>query len=45
MDKITLAEEAAKAGGLINLDQVDDNVMEDIDWLRAADPGEGSRQV
>ena len=40
VDKITLAEEVAKAGGLIDLDQADDNVMEDVDWLRPADPGE-----
>ena len=40
MGKTTLAEEAAKAGGLIDLDQGYDNVMEDTDWLRAANPGE-----
>ena len=33
--KTTLPDEAAKAGGLIDLAEDDDNVLEDTDWLRS----------
>ena len=36
----TLPDEADKAGGLIDLGEHDDDIMEDTDWLKTADPGE-----
>ena len=40
VSKTTLPDEVEKAGGLIDLEEGDEEVMEDTDWLRAADPGE-----
>ena len=40
MGKTALPDEVEKAGGLIDLEEGDEEVMEDTDWLRAADPGE-----
>ena len=33
--KTTLPDEATKAGGLIDLAEDDDDVLEDTDWLRS----------
>ena len=38
LDKTTLPDEAAKAGGLIDLNEDNDGMLEDTDWLRS-DPG------
>ena len=38
MGKTTLPDEVEKAGGLIGLEEGDEEVMEDTDWLRS-DPG------
>ena len=36
----TLPDEVDKAGGLIDLGEDDNEILEDTDWLRGADPGE-----
>ena len=38
VSKTTLPDEVEKAGGLIGLEEGDEEVMEDTDWLRS-DPG------
>ena len=39
-DKVTIPDEAAQAGGLIDPNEGDDNILEDTDWLRSSGSGD-----